>query len=78
MTIKAIQLSHKEWHQLKKIIRAEYGDSTVLISWRMKDTLGFTVRRHQGYDPVTGHRFDDIRLDFYDEVKKSWFIMKYL
>jgi len=78
MTIKSIQLSHKEWQRLKKVIREEYGDSVILITWRMRDVLGFTVRRHHGYDPVTGHGFDDIRLDFYDEVKKTWFIMKYM
>ena len=58
--------------------RKEHGDSVILISWKLKDTLGFTVRRHREYNPINGHMVDDIRLDFYDEPSITFFQLKYL
>lgn len=66
------------WNEIYIRIREEYGDTTVIISWKLKDTLGFTVRRHRDYDPVNGHMVNDIRLDFYDEVALTFFQLKYL
>ncbi|CAB4133445.1 hypothetical protein UFOVP257_196 [uncultured Caudovirales phage] len=71
-------LSEKKWNTIYNQIRNEYGDAVILISWRLKDTLGFTVRRHRDYDPVNGHMKDDIRLDFYDEVKMTFFQLRYM
>jgi hypothetical protein len=66
------------WNEIYIRIREEYGDTTVIISWKLKDTLGFTVRRHRDYNPVNGHMVNDIRLDFYDEVALTFFQLKYL
>lgn len=71
-------ISEKKWNSIYNLIRKEYGDSVVLISWKLKQILGFTVRRHRDYDPVSGHMVDDIRLDFYDEPAMTFFQLKYL
>jgi hypothetical protein len=71
-------LTEKKWNEIYNQIRAEYGDSVILISWKLKDTLGFTVRRHRDYDPINGHMVNDIRLDFYDESAMTFFQLKYL
>ena len=73
-----LTLTEKKWNKLYNQIREEHGDSTVLLSWKLKETLGFTVRRHRDYDPVNGHMVNDIRLDFYDEAALTFFQLKYL
>ena len=66
------------WNEIYIRLREEYGDTVVIISWKLKETLGFTVRRHRDYNPVNGHMVDDIRLDFYDEAALTFFQLKYL
>jgi hypothetical protein len=51
---------------------------TTLVSWRLKETLGFTVRHHQGHNPINGHWVNDIRLDFINEDAATFFRLKYL
>ena len=69
--------TERQWNKIYHRIRDDYGDAVILISWRLKEELGFTVRRHRDYDPVNGHMKDDIRLDFYDEAKMVFFKLKY-
>jgi hypothetical protein len=69
--------TERQWNKVYNRIRQDYGDAVILISWRLKEELGFTVRRHQDYDPVNGHMKDDIRLDFYNEAKMVFFKLKY-
>ena len=71
-------LTESKWNTIYNQIREEYGDTTVIISWKLKETLGFTVRRHRDYNPVNGHMVNDIRLDFYDESAMTFFQLKYL
>jgi hypothetical protein len=71
-------LSEFAWNKIYHCIREEYGDSVILISWKLRDTLGFTVRRHRDYSKTLGHMVDDIRLDFYDEPAMTFFQLKYL
>ena len=71
-------LSEYTWNEIYIRIREEYGDPVVIISWKLKETLGFTVRRHRDYDPVNGHMVNDIRLDFYDEAAMTFFQLKYI
>ena len=73
-----LTLTEKQWNKIYHQIREEYGDSTILLSWKLKDTLGFTVRRHRDYNPINGHMVNDIRLDFYDEAALTFFQLKYL
>jgi hypothetical protein len=73
-----LTLTEYKWNEIYNRLREEYGDSVVIISWKLKDTLGFTVRRHRDYDPVNGHMKNDIRLDFYDNAALTFFQLKYL
>lgn len=72
-------LSTNAWHSLQEKIIEDYGRATLMISWRLKATLGFSVREHTWYDHVDGFmdRFTDIRLDFYDEQLQTLFLLKY-
>ena len=73
-----LTLTEYKWNQIYNQIREEYGDTTVIISWRLKETLGFTVRRHRDYNPINGHMVNDIRLDFYNDAALTFFQLKYL
>ena len=73
-----IVLRNFEWDQIRPQIDADYGKITTMISWRLKETLGFTVRRHRGFDPRVLEWVDDTRLDFVDETSATFFRMKYL
>ncbi len=79
--MKHIELTHKEWNELKDRLVAEYG-SKILISWVCRRELGFTVREHRHFvirKDIENWRDNRtcICLDFYDEAMKSWFILKY-
>ena len=72
-----IVLQNHAWDQLRPRIDADYGKITTMISWRLKESLGFTVRKHHFID-ATGRYIEDIRLDFVDETAATFFRMKYL
>jgi hypothetical protein len=77
---KTIALSYYAWDKLKSKIVEDYGQSTVLISWRLRNTLGFTIREHIDYQSganggwITGNT---IRLDFWDDHLQTMFLLKY-
>lgn len=73
-----IVLRHQEWRDLRQRIDADYGTVVSMISWRLKETLGFTVRHHTGYNPWKRCWDDDIRLDFVNEDCFVFFKLKYL
>lgn len=82
---KPIVLTEKQWLDIYNHIAKNYPSSVLLISWRLKDKLGFTVRRHQEYrdynnpkhDNLSWDYFHSVRLDFYDDVKRTMFLLKY-
>jgi hypothetical protein len=77
---KTLTISHLAWDKLKEKIIEDYGRSTVLISWRLRTTLGFTIREHIDYQSgasggwITGNT---IRLDFWDDYLQTMFLLKY-
>jgi hypothetical protein len=71
-------LSKKQWQDIYTQIRQEHGSAVVMISWKLRETLGFTVRQHKGYDAVNGHIKYDVRLDFYSQPAMTFFQLKYL
>jgi hypothetical protein len=73
-----IVLQNYEWTKLRPRIDDDYGRITTMISWRLKETLGFTVRSHRGFDLTTRRYEEDTRLDFVDEAAATFFRMKYL
>lgn len=73
-----IVIKTRDWHDICARIAEDYGQATTLISWRLKETLGFTVRHHQGFNSLTNVYENDRRLDFVNEEAATFFRMKYL
>ena len=72
-----IILSFSAWHKLQERIIEDYGRATLMISWQLRDTLGFTVREHRDYNQDEWEKAHTIRLDFYDEQLQTLFLLKY-
>ena len=72
---KPIILTHSRWGKLRTRLTTDYSPSVMMLSYRMKDKLGFTVREHVWYSK-NGYA-TDIRLDFYNESKRTMFLLKY-
>jgi len=84
---KSIILSMQQWNKILDAIAKTAPKSVVLIRKQMMETLGFTVRYHEewvdrnvesrdmGYG--TKYRQETIHLDFYNEPKKTMFLLKY-
>jgi hypothetical protein len=73
-----LTISESIWAKIYRQIAQDYGQSTVIISWRLRETLGFRVRRHHWYDQNTVTYHNDIRLDFDSEDRAVFFQLKYL
>ena len=84
---KPIILSEKNWLAIYNQIAKEYPPSVLLIRNRMKDVLGFTSRTHEEWvdrdvdrrdvSYGTKYRITTIHLDFYNELKRTMFLLKY-
>ena len=72
---KPITLSRIQWVILKNRLYREFPRSTLLIREKMKERLGFVVREHSY---IQEDRYEQcICLDFYNEPKRTMFILKY-
>ena len=78
--MKAVVFNYHYWHtDLWPRIKADYGNG-VMVSWTCKERLGFTVREHKVPVSDDGHFWEyqvEIHLDFYDEQKRTFFLLKY-
>jgi hypothetical protein len=74
---KTLILSHIAWHTLREKIIEDYGRTTIMISWRLRETLGFTVREHHDYNQDDWKARQTIRLDFWDDQMQTMFLLKY-
>lgn len=84
---KSVVLTEGQWAEIYNLIAKNYPRSVLLIRDKMKAVLGFTVRRHEewidryvesrdvGYG--TTYRRETIHLDFYNEPKRTMFLLKY-
>jgi hypothetical protein len=86
---KAVILTEKQWLGVYNSIAKNYPHSVLLIRDKMKEVLGFTVRRHEawfehvvpqdqrnvGYN--TKYCVQTVHLDFYNEPKRTMFLLKY-
>ena len=81
-----------EWSVFFQQLLREHG-AKIAISTVCRRELGFTIRRHRGLEEHPKdvwevmksegwhHRYhyqDQIHLDWYDEAKMTWFVLKYL
>lgn len=74
---KTITLSVWQWEKLKSQIIEDYGRATILISYQLRDTLGFTLRRHMDYSDTSLVFQWTMRLDFWDDMLHTMFLLKY-
>jgi hypothetical protein len=79
---KPIILSEKNWLAIYDQIAKEYPPSVLLIRDRMRKVLGCTSRRHREWAPEPGYDgygtyINTIHLDFYNEPKRTMFLLKY-
>jgi hypothetical protein len=82
-----IKLTNKQWDPILERIKSEYPPSVWAIRYRMKETLGFTVREYRAWPhkKITsdgemryGKPDEGVYLDFFDDVQETFFSMKYL
>ena len=81
-----------DWEPIQYQLGLDHG-TRIMLSWVCKRELGFTVRRHKGLEPHDSvewevmksqgwnHRYhyqEQIHLDFYDQARQTWFVLKYL
>lgn len=74
-------MNEESWAKLHRRLAQDNHSSVMLIRTKMKHVLGFTVRRHQEWvlQPGSDRRRPEnsIRLDFYNEPKRTMFLLKY-
>lgn len=80
---KPIEISPKQWANLREQLKKDYPLSVVAIRSKTKRVLGFTDREYKDWDDFGGKnrtggwRKNCIMLDFYEEKKRTFFILKY-
>ena len=85
--MKSIILSQETWLRVYNQIARDYPPSVLLIRNRMREVLGFTSRTHEEWIDQevdlkdirygTKYKITTIHLDFWDEKKKVFFLLKY-
>ena len=76
-TIKSIPISLGVWAKLYTQLARDNPPSVILIREKMREVLGFTARNHNLWEPGMVNRNEYIILDFFDEKKKTMFLLKY-
>ena len=87
--MKPIVLSDEQWRTIREDLHTMYPRSVFALRNKMKNVLGFTVRSHSQWisekaSPVldsdnydSGYYVDETHLDFYDEKKRTMFLLKF-
>jgi hypothetical protein len=81
--MKPIVLSESVWYKLKYHLFQTQPKSVMLTRWKMREVLGFTDRLHSEWvnkpDQMgrMGYTERQVHLDFYDEAKRTFFLLKY-
>ena len=85
--MKPVVLSEEKWLRIYNQISKEYPPSVLLIRDKMRSVLGFTSRTHQEWFTRDVDRKDvgyrttycvkNVHLDFYNEPKRTMFLLKY-
>jgi len=83
---KSLILTQASWAKIYNQIANEYPPSVLLVRDKMKAVLGFTSRTHEEWvefqlwaeGSKTRHQLEStIHLDFYNEPKRTFFLLKY-
>lgn len=81
--MKPIVLSEQHWMKLRHQLIQTQSKSVMLTRWKMREVLGFTDRCHSEWvNEVNkwggmGYERREVHLDFYDEAKRTFFLLKY-
>ncbi len=73
--MKPVKLSQDAWYKLKTKLQEDHPKSVVMVRWKMKEVLGFTPREHKEWG--MGYQQRQIHLDFFDESKRTFFLLRY-
>lgn len=83
-TIKSLKITKGQWENLFQYLIKNYPASYVLIREKSKEKLGFVYREHERWEEyinynnqVRRRHIIEFFLDFYDERKKTMFLLKY-
>ncbi len=77
---KHISLKPEQWRRLKIKLMNDYPPSVMLIRTRMREVLGFVARDYEEWNLDNHYNWEkikDVRLDFYNEPKRTMFLLKY-
>lgn len=74
--MKHIELSEYKWQYLLSKMHEDYPLSVFAVRDKMRKVLGLTSRRHLVMHE-DGYYNAVIHIDFYDELKRTFFILKY-
>lgn len=73
-----IELTPEEWDRVREQLKKDYPVSFIAIREKQKRVLGFTERNHWTYnDEKSKWNRPIICLDFFDERKRTFFLLKY-
>lgn len=74
--MKSIIITRDQWKILKQKFNEDYPPSVSLVREKMKRVIGCTPRFHELWDAKIGFSVE-VHLDFFDEQKKTFFLLKY-
>jgi hypothetical protein len=76
---KSIKLFPKDWEKLKNRLTNDYSPSVMMIRTKMRSVLGFVPRNHivWRHDVGGSYPIEQVHLDFYNEPKRTMFLLKY-
>lgn len=77
--MKALKISSNQWQKILIEIAKHHPRSVWMVRPKMRKVLGFTPREHTEWiedEYKTGYT-TKIHLDFYDESKRTMFMLKY-
>jgi hypothetical protein len=83
---KPIVLTEPQWVTLKGHLLTQHPRSHIIIGWKCKEKLGFTLREHTEWvlskdlpdcRKAPGRNVTTIRLDFYNDSIQTMFRLRY-
>lgn len=74
---KSIKLKPAQWDKLRSQLMVDNKPSVMLIRSKMQSVLGFVDRTHSRWDEEKMRMKTEIHLDFFNEPKRTMFLLKY-
>jgi len=74
---RAVKITENQWFTIQLKIATHYPKSVLMIREKMKKVLGFTTRTNRYYDANKYEWIEEIYLDFFNEPKRTMFLLKY-